>query len=45
MADLLSMSAGIIDGTESAENVGPINRINHELSPIANGVAMPKAHG
>jgi len=43
MADLLSMSAGIIDGTESAENVGPINRINHELSPIADGVAMVEA--
>jgi len=43
MADLLSMSAGIIDGTESAENVGPINRINHELSPIADGVALVEA--
>jgi len=43
MADLLSMSAGIIDGTASAENVGPINRINHELSPIADGVAMVEA--
>lgn len=43
MADLLSMSAGIIDGTESAENVGPINRINHELSSIADGVAMVEA--
>lgn len=43
MADLLAMSTGIIDGTTSAENVGPINRINHQLSPIADGVAMVEA--
>ena len=43
MADLLAMSSGIIDGTESAENVGPINRINHQLSPIADGIAMVEA--
>ncbi len=43
MADLLKMSSGIIDGTESAENVGPINRINHQLSGIADGVAMVEA--
>ncbi len=43
MADLLAMSSGIIDGTISADNVGPINRINHELSGIADGVAMVEA--
>lgn len=43
MADLLAMSSGIIDGTMSADNVGPINRINHQLSPIADGVAMVEA--
>ncbi|MDZ7669737.1 MAG: hypothetical protein U5Q16_10080 [Gammaproteobacteria bacterium] len=43
MADLLAMSSGIIDGTTSADNVGPINRINHELSVIADGVAMVEA--
>ena len=40
MADLLAMSSGILDGTESAENVGPINRINHQLSPIADGIGF-----
>lgn len=43
MTDLLAMSSGIIDGTISADNVGPINRINHELSGIADGVAMVEA--
>ena len=43
MADLLAMSSGILDGTDSAENVGPINRINHQLSPIADGIAMVEA--
>jgi alkyl sulfatase BDS1-like metallo-beta-lactamase superfamily hydrolase len=43
MADLLSMSSAIIDGTASAEGVGPINRINHQLSEIADGVAMVEA--
>jgi len=43
MADLLAMSTGIIDGTTDGAGVGPINRINHELSPIADGVAMVEA--
>jgi len=43
MADLLAMSSAVIDGTRSAENVGPLNRINHELSTIADGVAMVEA--
>ena len=40
MADLLAMSAGIIDGTIDAGAVGPINRINHQLSEIGVGVAL-----
>jgi alkyl sulfatase BDS1-like metallo-beta-lactamase superfamily hydrolase len=43
MADLLSLSAAVIDGTRSAADVGPINRINHQLSTIADGVAMVEA--
>jgi alkyl sulfatase BDS1-like metallo-beta-lactamase superfamily hydrolase len=43
MADLLAMSAGIIDGRLDAAGVGPINRINHELSEIGDGVAMVEA--
>jgi alkyl sulfatase BDS1-like metallo-beta-lactamase superfamily hydrolase len=43
MADLLGMSAGIIDGSTDAGGVGPINRINHQLSPIADGIAMVEA--
>lgn len=43
MADLIGMSSAIIDGAASAEGIGPINRINHELSVIADGVAMVEA--
>lgn len=43
MADLLGMSAAVIDGTRSAADIGPINRINHQLSPIADGIAMVEA--
>lgn len=43
MADLLAMSEAIIDGTLDATGVGPINRINHQLSEIADGVAMVEA--
>ena len=43
MADLLAMSSAIIDGSASAEGIGPINRINHELSEIGDGVAMVEA--
>jgi alkyl sulfatase BDS1-like metallo-beta-lactamase superfamily hydrolase len=43
MADLLAMSSAIIDGTRSGDDVGPINRINHQLSTIADGVAMVEA--
>ncbi|MEQ8487047.1 MAG: alkyl sulfatase dimerization domain-containing protein [Pseudomonadales bacterium] len=43
MADLLSMSSAVIDGTLTADDVGPMNRINHQLSEIADGVAMVEA--
>lgn len=43
MADLLAMSSAVIDGTTSAADVGPLNRINHQLSPIADGIAMVEA--
>ena len=43
MADLLSLSTSIIDGTRSTDDVGPMNRINFELSVIKDGVAMVEA--
>ncbi|HVN02387.1 MAG TPA: alkyl sulfatase dimerization domain-containing protein [Caulobacteraceae bacterium] len=43
MADLLAMSSKIIDEGRTTDEVGPINRINHELSPIADGVAVVEA--
>ncbi len=42
MADLLAMSTQVIDGGQPDE-IGPINRINHQLSEIADGVAMVEA--
>ena len=42
MADLLAMSSSIID-EGATEAVGPINRINHELSVINDGVAVVEA--
>ena len=43
MADLLGMSEAIIEGRVDASGVGPINRINHQLSEIGDGVAMVEA--
>ena len=43
MADLLAMSSAVIEGAEGAVQVGPINRINHQLSEIGRGVAMVEA--
>lgn len=43
MADLLAMSTAIIDEGKGADETGPINRINHQLSEIADGVAMVEA--
>ncbi|MGH6957352.1 MAG: alkyl sulfatase dimerization domain-containing protein [Caulobacteraceae bacterium] len=43
MADLLALSASIIGEGRSTAEVGPINRINHQLSEIGPGVAMVEA--
>lgn len=43
MADLLGMSSDIIDGKRGADDAGPINRINHQLSTVADGVAIVEA--
>jgi len=43
MANLLAMSEAVIDGKSGAEAVGPLNRINHELSELGTGVAMVEA--
>ena len=40
MADLLALSSQIID---SGVAPGPVNRVTHELSEIANGIAMVEA--
>jgi alkyl sulfatase BDS1-like metallo-beta-lactamase superfamily hydrolase len=43
MADLLALSSAIIDEGKTTDDVGPINRINHELSVIADGIAVVEA--
>ena len=43
MADLLQLSTNVIDGRIGAEAAGPMNRINFQLSEIADGVAMVEA--
>ena len=43
MADLLALSREIIDQGKSADQVGPINRINHQLSELRPGVAVVEA--
>ena len=43
MADLLELSRSIIDEGRTTADVGPINRINHQLSEIGAGVAMVEA--
>ena len=43
MTDLIALSTAIIDEGKSTDEAGPINRINHELSEIADGVAMVEA--
>ncbi|MEM1437317.1 MAG: alkyl sulfatase dimerization domain-containing protein, partial [Pseudomonadota bacterium] len=40
---LLELSTGVIDGTLTEQQVGPMNRINFQLSEIAEGVAMVEA--
>jgi len=43
MTDLLQLSTDVIDGRLGAEEAGPMNRINFQLSEIADGVAMVEA--
>jgi alkyl sulfatase BDS1-like metallo-beta-lactamase superfamily hydrolase len=43
MADLLALSRAVIDEGKGAADVGPINRINHQLSEIGPGLAMVEA--
>lgn len=43
MADLLKMSADLIDGRTDIQESGPINRINHELSELSSEVAVVEA--
>jgi len=43
MTNLLELSSSIIDEGKTTEDVGPINRINHELSEIADGIAVVEA--
>jgi alkyl sulfatase BDS1-like metallo-beta-lactamase superfamily hydrolase len=43
MADLLALSRSVIDEGKGAAETGPLNRINHELSEIGDGVAMVEA--
>ncbi len=41
MSDLLALSSRAID--EGAGDVGPLNRINHELSELGDGIALVEA--
>jgi len=43
MADLLALSTAIIDGTRTTDEIGPINRINFQLSELNDRVAMVEA--
>ena len=43
MADLLKMSADLIDGRVDMREAGPINRINHQLSELSTNVAVVEA--
>lgn len=43
MADLLKLSADVIDGRLELGRAGPLNRINHELSEINKSLAVVEA--
>ena len=43
MTDLLTMSSDIIDGRKAIGEMGPLNRITHELSELSNNVAVVEA--
>ena len=40
MSDLLALSRSVIDEGKGVAETGPLNRITHELSEIADGLAM-----
>ena len=43
MVDLLAMSADIIDGRVAPNELAPVNRVNHQLSELANDLAVVEA--
>jgi alkyl sulfatase BDS1-like metallo-beta-lactamase superfamily hydrolase len=43
MTNLLALSSAVIDGKTSTEEVGPMNRINFQLSVISDKIAMVEA--
>ena len=43
MADLLAISNAVIDEGKGIAEVGPINRINHQLSELGDGIAIVEA--
>ena len=43
MTDLLTMSSDIIDGRKAPGEMGPLNRITHELSELSNDLAVVEA--
>ncbi|MDB2433478.1 MBL fold metallo-hydrolase [Luminiphilus sp.] len=43
MADLLAMSTNIIDGHAAPGELGPLNRINHQLSELGSELAVVEA--
>ena len=43
MADLFALSNAVIDEGKGMDDIGPINRINHQLSPIDDGIAVVEA--
>ena len=43
MSELLALSTAVIDGQTSGKDVGPMNRINFQLSEIADGIALVEA--
>ena len=43
MADLLALSEAVLDGGRGLADAGPINRINHQLSVVADGIAVVEA--
>ena len=43
MADLLKISSDVIDGKVDTSEVGPLNRINFQLSELGDDIAMVEA--